>query len=411
MVRTCILCIPVAVSLLPCQPLQEWIARALEQNPTVQALQARWHAAAARIVPASTIADPMLMLGIENAPFGQPWSREPMSMLGASMVWRLAIPQQYRLQHQQATSDAELTQAELEEYRRWLRAAVTRTYAELWESQHQLRILRSTLQLLMQLDTLVGRRIETGSAGQREFFRLQLERSHLQLEIEREQERFAIHRATLAALVGEEHLDTVVLSEELPLPRRLAPRSVLYQRLQDNPRLRMSRADSLRAAAALELSRLWVFPETEFQIGYAYRPAPMEPTGSRFLWSFGFRLALPLWSGRRQRPTVEAASAELESRTAALRARSLELGATLEQLLARWQSLERQEALYRSQLLPQAEHLWEATTAEYAVGRADAEALAEALLQLYTIRRQWFALQAELLRLAADLHMLCGTLE
>lgn len=124
------------------------------------------------------------------------------------------------------------------------------------------------------------------------------------------------------------------------------------------------------AAAAVQLARLWFLPEVTVKLQYAYRPAPMAPaTTGTSLVSAGIELGRLLFSSRRQLPAVDERSWQLEERRAELAARLLELHALLRQTYARWESLRDRERLYRTQLLPQAEALLDATLAPTRPGK------------------------------------------
>ncbi len=312
---------------------------------------------------------------------------------------------------EEASAEARSIQLQQHAYERWLRQQVLSTLAQLWETRRQQEFLRYTLELLARADSLVAQRIAVGAASQRDFFRLQLERSRLQADFLAERERERSLHASFLQLVGDESADSSWEPVLPSIPDAIAPLPVLEQRLRSHPILEAARADSLRAAAAVQLARLWFLPEVTVKLQYAYRPAPMAPaTTGTSLVSAGIELGLPLFSSRRQLPAVDERSWQLEERRAELAARLLELHALLRQTYARWESLRDRERLYRTQLLPQAEALLDATLAPYQTGQADVDALLAAYLELYQSHREWLRLRAELAQTVASLEALCGTI-
>lgn len=402
-----VLALLVLAHALCAQKPEWWVHQALRQNPTLAALQARWQAASQRIVPGMTPADPMLMLGVANFPPGASLRSEPMGMLMLGLGQMLAWPTIYTLRGEEASAEARSIQLQQHAYERWLRQQVLSTLAQLWETRRQQEFLRYTLELLARADSLVAQRIAVGAASQRDFFRLQLERSRLQADFLAERERERSLHASFLQLVGDESADSSWEPVLPSIPDAIAPLPVLEQRLRSHPILEAARADSLRAAAAVQLARLWFLPEVTVKLQYAYRPAPMAPaTTGTSLVSAGIELGLPLFSSRRQLPAVDERSWQLEERRAELAARLLELHALLRQTYARWESLRDRERLYRTQLLPQAEALLDATLAPYQTGQADVDALLAAYLELYQSHREWLRLRAELAQTVASLEAL-----
>ncbi|MGH7447283.1 MAG: TolC family protein, partial [Longimicrobiales bacterium] len=159
--------------------LDSLIAIAMLVNPAVHAAQQRVHVAQARIGPAGALPDPMLSVGIMNLPVREPGFSDFMTMKTVGAVQTLPFPGKRTLAERTAELEVRAAEANLESVRRDVVADVRKAWYDLALLDHTLAIMEANQNLLVNFVQVTESRYATGTGGQQDILKAQVETSRL----------------------------------------------------------------------------------------------------------------------------------------------------------------------------------------------------------------------------------------
>ncbi len=387
---------------------QRTVALALAGDPYIQSSSLRERALRSEAVAALSLDSPRLRFGALNLPTdGFDFNQEPMTQLSIGVSQALPRGDSRELSAQQ--------QRLLAQRQYWLRlerrAMVTQRVRELW-----LRIYRSERSIaLIEGDRALFEKLvdvaELGYAsalpgtGQQDVIQAQLELSALEDRLTDLRLHADGARQRLAEWVGPLAL-TGPMPEGLPAEVRgaadIGP-SELSQMISDHPTVKVLQRQADAADSASALAREQSKPAWELSAQYGWRDDQPNGLSRADFLSLSASVDLPWFSRNRQDAKLAAAL----DRAAALRSDEALL---VRQLVSRWQSLHAQlqrmdqrRELYLRSLLPQRQHLAEASLNAYDNDEGDfAEALRarigelNAKIELLNIDVQRRELQAQM---------------
>lgn len=383
------------------------LAHVRENDPTIAAARLRWEALRERAPAARALPDPSLTLGYF---FANVETRVgPMKgRLGLSQ--KIPFPGKLKLAEQRAISEAETAYWTYLRLMRERTTAAKRLYAELYR-------VDATRALVTQQTSLVEERIDVLS---RQYESAQAELPDLLLA----NQRLAEMRNRLHALDGQRagagaqinRLMATAPDREIPTVADLPEVSLPdYERLiglaEENSEWLQAETSAIATAeAALAIAEKERMPD--FTVGVQYTDIGdnsfSSPPDDGQDAAMGFvSINLPIWRGK-YRALEEAAQIQLEAAHTRRVATLQDLQAAITRHYARATAYADQIALYRNELLPQAEARHEATLSSYGAGRTTALHWIESqrdLLQAQTglalLEAEYFAAIAEVEELAA----------
>ncbi|MGH7880965.1 MAG: TolC family protein, partial [Candidatus Binataceae bacterium] len=152
-----------------------------------------------------------------------------------------------------------------------------------------------------------------------------------------------------------------------------------------SPELAADRAMEARSAEALKLAHQGYWPD--FTVGYSY-----EKTGPGFRDYYMLNLGakVPLYFWRKQTPAIEQGELEAESARAQTRATQLQVSSDAESSLVAMRTTERIMSIYRHGLIPQAETSQASAMSAYRVGKVDFQTLLSSVLDLQSLRQEYY---------------------
>lgn len=409
--------------------LDSLVGHALVANPAIHAASARVKAAQARIGPAGSRADPMLMAGVVNLPYEQPGYSDDFTMNVLRLTQNIPYPGKLSLAVQLARDEASAAAADLAQARL---DAIT----EVKTAYYELAFLRRARQIVEQNQKLLGGLISTsevrygvGTGSLAEVLRARVDAARLG---DAAASLIADERGALARL-------NAVLSRPsaAPIPLPAIPERIARLAVADSssrvrfasPALGASAADSpllpldslmvraelnspmLRSHEAgiaaqerrLALARKAHLPDFDVSLEYDHRPQ------FRDYVSVFVSIPLRLQRGRKQNQEVLGTRAELEAVRAghastvdSVRRRVATLASDLERERA-------QLALALKAVLPQARATLSSALASYQVGRVDFAAVIEAQAFVFTYETAYFRDLTDFAVGLAELERVVGT--
>lgn len=156
--------------------------------------------------------------------------------------------------------------------------------------------------------------------------------------------------------------------------------SVDKRAIADQPMVRMSRSAEARSAEALRLARKEGWPD--LGLGFEYMAERRMPDS----WMGMIEVNLPIWRWNKVAPAKRAAEWDLISARQETKRVENDASSMAREALAELASARREMALYRTQVIPQAEAALESTRSAYETGRASFMELLDARRTLLRAR-------------------------
>jgi outer membrane protein TolC len=358
-----------AAHALGAQPLDELIAEALANNPSIVAAQKRYEAARQRPPQVSSLPDPMFSPSYNSN--GRPWpgaglGMEPTSNIGFSVGQEIPFPGKRRLAGQVASKEAEI---EFQEYQQTQFAIVSRLKQAYYRRSFTFSALDSlnrNLMLLEKLHRVTEIRYAAGKSAQADALRTQTQISILETRrIPLERERDAREAEIVALLNRAPGSKLGAPAEMKPVPVDMDAAELHTAARHDSPMLMRDEKRIQRAELALNQARKAYYPDFTVRGGY-YNMGRMPD-----MYMVGVDFKIPLYFFRKQRPAVaEQAHQLVEARKnyeAGSQAHYFDIRNDL--LMAR-SSLQLAE-MYSKTVIPQASLTLESALASYETGAVD----------------------------------------
>lgn len=156
------------------------LARADSVNPAIGAAAARVAAAQARISPAGSLPDPNLMAGIVNLPLNSlSFTDDDMTMKMVGIEQMIPFPGKLRLRRRIAVSEAAVAEFTLDSVRLSVARQVKEAYYDLAFLDRALELTRANQRVLSAFASATGTRYASGTGGQEDVIKAQVELSRL----------------------------------------------------------------------------------------------------------------------------------------------------------------------------------------------------------------------------------------
>lgn len=379
------------------------IELALREAPQVVAAQSSLEGAQAYQPSAGRLPDPELVVGVDNLPLNGAdqfsLTRDFMTMSKVGVMQTVPAGAKRRYRAEAASREVDVAMSELRAARfqtasaaaeAWISAAVAE------ETLERVRALKSDLSVQSSTAraALSSGRGTAGDALASEATLARLDNQILELEQQR-----AMRRVELARWVGDESSQEL---GDLPWKRELAMApDILIQEVASHPPLAPIAARLEAAKTEANLARAEKHADWSAELSFAKR----GPDYSDMV-SLEFRVGLPLFAKSRQNPAIAAKLANVRASEAELDAELRMHRAEIESMVAMWRSGRQRLQHFESILLPLARDRSRAVRTAYGSGRGDLRAALDALRDEVDLQREYVALEGEVTRAWAFLHLL-----
>lgn len=369
-----------------------------QQSPSLAAQAANVSAMRSAAIPAAALPDPKLVIGTDNMPISGPdrgrFDRESMTMEKIGVMQE--VPNSDKRQARADIATANIAKAEAEQTIERLK--VRREAAIAWLKrfylERQLEVLGELDHENRLLDSAAKAQLSSGKGVASEVLLPQLEAVDLADRRDEIQQAILQATAALQRWIGAD----AMLPLEGAAPALTFDPFQLPEQLHRHPELAAYGSMTDIAEAEVRYAEAEKTPDWGVELDYQRRAAPFSD-----MVSLQFTFDLPVFSGSRQTPRIEAKRYELERLDAERRTLLREHAAELDADLAQHNALRRQLARLQSTRLPLATQKVELQMASYRAGQADLASVLTARRELIEIRMQQIALQSEFSTLAAKL--------
>jgi cobalt-zinc-cadmium efflux system outer membrane protein len=357
-------------------PLEAWIATALDRNPELIAAKKKWLAAKQKAPQASALDDPMIGADIERSDTTRFDTYSDVEwMVSQKIPW----PAKLRARKSVASLEAEVVGFKYLELMREVRARVIRAYWDLWLAQKSVEVVTENKSLMEQFERIARSRYETGQVMQPDLLRAQVELAKMSNELITMEREVPVAQSAVNALLNA--------SSETPRkadqPIFIPPLSLTLEQMQEQARqyccILMSFLRAVEArASGVRVARLESAPDIELRVEarqFNGRSGIQE-------YDTGVFINFPwLWRGK-YRAMVNEAKAEKDMAEAELQDEINQTMLEVKELYTAADTSLRLMKLYEDTVLPRARQLVESTRAGYEAGNAT-------FLELVEAQREW----------------------
>src|SRR5216684_4458403 len=389
-------------------PLAELLQEAEQNNPQIQAARQGWQAAQQVPTQVSTLPDPQLQ--IQQFSVGSPrpfagYTNSNFAYIGLGVSQDFPYPGKLRLKGEMAKRDSDVSQQQYESARRSVLAGVKTAYFQLAYLSKTLGILESDGELLQQVEKAADARYRSGMGNQQDLLRAQLEQTKLLREITMHHLEVAKLQAQIKQYLNRPQSSPDIEPSELPeTPLPYTFEELLSAMKTQNPEISGAEKKVERQKLQVDLAHKDFYPD--FNVQYMWQRT--DPTQFRAYYMFSFGVRVPIYRGRKQRPELAQAEAELNRSRSESEVQSQRVAF---ELRSEYETAEKTAELlkiYREGLLPQARAGFQAGIAAYQNNRQDFPALLTSFLDVLHLDEEYWKSMAERETALAQLEQLTG---
>ena len=366
-------------------PIGPLLDIALQHNPDVAAARAEADAAAQRVAPAAALEDPMLEIGIVNAPLPVSLRRDDMTMKMLGLSQKLPFPGKRELRRHVAAADAQSISLAVDETVNRVTRDVRVAYEELRLTLNSRKLVAETIETLHQLVNIAQMRYAVGQATQSDSLQAQVQVVRMQQEQLRLADEETAHRSELQRLLGstDDRAMLITPTAATLLTAPLKAESLQDEALDQRPQLKSLAALVDKSDRALDLARRDYYPDFEVRFNYGQRERSLDGVPRDDMVTLTVAVNLPVWRKNRLEPRVAEASAMRRVAISMAQRQRLETRAALQRAISKEQQQRQSASLYHSTLRPQTAAAFDSALAAYQVGRVDFLTLLEARMRTY----------------------------
>ena len=367
-------------------PLASLLDEAQRNNPEIRAMSHSYSAAHQMSKAAGALPDTQVMM--QHLTVGSPrplagYTNSDFAYIGLGAAQEFPWPGKRKLREQTAELQAGTMHAQIESVRHNVAEQVKLAYFKLAYLQETLGILQRDDKLLSEMEQVADSRYRVGKGNQQEVLKAQLQHTQILQEINVHHREQATEQAQLKRWLGRSQESPEILTE--PLRERALPpdpQQLFTDTRQNNADITAGRANTARAAKAVELSRKEFRPD--FGVQYMYQNTDRK---FRDYYMATFTVTLPN-RGRRRAELAQA----LEEQQAAVASVDAETQRRLAEVEEQYRaaSLSADELkIYREGLIPQAQATFESAMSAYQANRQDFETLLSSFRDVLDFQEQY----------------------
>lgn len=383
--------------------LDEVIGEVLHRNDRLAAARYMEEAAGRNASAQGVWDDPMLMLGLQNAPTNFDLEMDPMTMKMIGLSQTIPYSGYNGLLRQSAQADARAATEQRRAAEIDLVAAARTAYYDVYFLQRSVSDLEIQHEILGQIAASTTARLRSNQAGQDEVLTAQADIWRIESTLRSTWQEFDAALFRLNSLRGSA-VDTPVVLAAVPHATLPDSAAAWIMAAEENyPPLRQLQEVAESYAFSAQASRRMAWPMLSVEAAYGFRsgvdldPMGMEEKRDNMI-SLQANISLPIFSRGKQRAmagSMEAMRRSTEAESTQLRR---DIHAELNTLHQRARRLQESVYAYRNQIIPATEDAYRTALAGYTANRTSFTALSNYTLALYRDRITANQLENELAR-------------
>ena len=375
---------------------QKAIELALDKNPNLAQIKARYEAMKTIPSQVSSLPDPMLTFGAVNFPtdtFSR--SQEAMTQLQIGISQTFPFPGKLSLKEEAAEYEAKAASYDVAEMRLVLAKNVSNVWWQVFYLDRAIETVDKNQDLLRQFIKVAKTKYTTGIGLQQDVLLSQLELSKL---IDKKIQIVALKKNQLIRLNILMDLPpgvTTKLPKEVDVhSAQLLPEKQLYQLARSSRPLLKKHQELVSAAKSrLDLAERDYYPDFNLGVTYGERTGqnPQAKGGSRAdLFSIKLGIKIPLYAGTKQSKKVKQRISEQFKSKYLYLDEINQVEADIASSLTDYQRSQQQLSLFKTGILPQARQTVQSMLAGYQVSEVDFLNLVRSQITLFNYELQYW---------------------
>lgn len=389
------------------------VSVALDANPTLAEIKARYQAAEAVPSQRGALPDPALSFQLMNFPTDTfRFNQEPMTQVSFGISQGIPYPGKRKLRTEAAAFEAEAVAAEVEETQLRLVRDVKGQWWELFYLDRALETVGSNLELMRDLVKNAESKYEQGQGLQADVLLAQVELSTLLDQLISLRGMRKGKEAALNALLNRPTNQPIALTKTVGevFPDIEPEQGLLAMAEESRPILEAQRLRIEAAESRRDLALKDYYPDFQLRASYGFRGGvnPLNGIDRPDFASAGVTISLPIYTGPKQDKAHQQRVAEVyQSRMALDRQRAI-VQEQISRTVSDYGQAVEQAGLFRTGIIPQARQSLEATRAAYLVNKVDFLNLVRAQINLYNFETQYWRAATRAYQALASLEAAVG---
>ncbi len=355
--------------------LPDLIREALKNNPEIQVAEARENASKHKIPQATSLTDPMMMMGYENEGTDSLYTfdRETKGM-PADSRWMFSLSQMFpypgkrALKGEMATRDAEGMKAMADSMKLNTVVRIRELYYDLFYAYTNIDLLTDKAALFARLEDAALARYAAGMGPQQEVLMAQTEKYMLLERKEMERQKIQSLEAMINAAVGREKHAALGRPEKPPdAPYGYGIDELITAAYEKYPLIKYREKMVGSAEAKVRMAKKEYYPDITLGASYFARSSQFPD-----MWNLTATINIPLFYKTKQREGVLEAEASLLEARREVDAAKLMASSAVRDNYSMVKTAENLMALYREGLIPKAYQDFELALAGYVNGKIEA---------------------------------------
>jgi outer membrane protein, heavy metal efflux system len=352
---------------LQAQNLDTLVNELIEKNPSIIAARRVADASHARITPARTLPEPVVTFETMGNLI------PPTVMAGdasSARVMRFSqevpFPGKLKLQGQTAAAEASIQMWRLEEISREKVVELKNAYYDLFLAQKLSSVVDNSKKLLRQFAEISEAQYRIGKGAQQDIIKAEVEVSRLQARLAEFENALISAQVRINTLLYRQPDTQIVLPADLSIPQFTRTLEELYEKAKNkNPQVRMNQKEIERNEYTVALAKKAFYPDFEGEFSYYNRQNMPE------MYGLMFKVKVPLYYWRRQRPELEAATSSLLEQRRTYENTLSTLYFQLKDPFLKTTTDKKLLDIYSNSIIPQSTLALESSISSYRVGTVD----------------------------------------
>lgn len=409
-----VLSIPLASLLFSAAPSAGWaqtlelpalLEEARRNNPEISSIKEKIKAREASARAEGYLDDPSLKVELEDLSRIHPLNIAP----GNAMLTRYTISQGFQfpgklaLRRRIAYKDVLGAKAELASKELEIEGRVKEAYLDYAFLNESIKKTGELKGIIGNISEIAQARYSTGLSTQQDVIKAQVESTMLANELITLDSGREIAAARLKAAAGRPQASEMENPGDLPRERvQFDTDRLIKAAVERNPGVKMAEFEAEANELNVELSRKNYYPD--FMVGFA----PIQRDGRLDSYDLMFQVNIPIWRGKYDNRTKEAASNALAMRSKVMAEKNVR-GLEVKEAALQVEAADRMRTLYETGLLPQVEISFESALKNYQAGKIDFMTLLDTERELKKTRIDHLRTILEYRKRLATLERVSGT--
>ncbi|MAZ44193.1 MAG: transporter [Legionellales bacterium] len=391
--------------------LGDAIEQALQSNPNISSMEARYRALTYLPEQAGALPDPMLMLNAMNVPTDTfNTNQEAMTQMQVGISQALPFPGKRSLRKKIKHYEAEAAYYSVEELRKKIVNDVKQSWLDLFFLDKAISVTQNNQDLMRQLIETARKKYEVGKGLQQDVLLAQLELSRL-LEHGIMLQNMRKHQQIKLNILMDNPVDTiVVLDEDLPeLQVSSGQESTIQQNALETRSSLAEKKEQFRASeASLALAKKGYYPDFKVSVLYGKRrDTPLGAKRTDFM-SVMLNASVPLYAGSKQANAIKQKQHELEKNRLTLKSEQNKVHMEVAMALADLTKAQEQFQLLDAGILPQARQTVASMMSAYQVSKVDFLNLVRSQISLFNYELQYWQAKIDIHKSEANITQAIG---